>query len=266
LTMKKNENRSTKKIVFAVDDDPSARQHLGRFVAALRSQPMNAVEFSAASRQGGAEGMMTTPVSTSSSASASLTTDNSSWSSLIHVALDEWTCPLCTLKNAPNARSCAACGAPRDASPLEIARLRKRHTSSTQKSTPSAPTSAAAVNASEGYQRATIVAPPPLSPNTEEQIYHHLIVEDEPEDGDQGEVPLHFICPITGDVMEDPVVTVDGLSFERRAIEAHFRTHGAVSPVTLMPLESTTISPNLALRQAIQDWKAAIPVASIAVM
>ena len=53
-------------------------------------------------------------------------------------------------------------------------------------------------------------------------------------------------------VMVDPVVAADGESYERAAMEAWLRDRGAVSPATSLPLESTALVPNHALRNTIQ--------------
>lgn len=49
-------------------------------------------------------------------------------------------------------------------------------------------------------------------------------------------------------MMRDPVVTVDGESYERTAITAWLVQHGAVSPRTGCHLPSADLLPNLILR------------------
>ena len=51
-------------------------------------------------------------------------------------------------------------------------------------------------------------------------------------------VPRSFICPITAEITEDPVVTVDGHSFERAAIEEWFQRR--VSNPATWPLQPKT--------------------------
>lgn len=51
--------------------------------------------------------------------------------------------------------------------------------------------------------------------------------------------PDEFVCPITLEVMQDPVVASDGRSYERRAIERVLKTAqltGAISPISREPL------------------------------
>jgi len=66
----------------------------------------------------------------------------------------------------------------------------------------------------------------------------------------------HFTCPITQELMQDPVMCSDGHSYERCAIEEWInnqRRYGLVaSPRTGAPLESYQVIPNHQLRNAIQ--------------
>jgi hypothetical protein len=61
-----------------------------------------------------------------------------------------------------------------------------------------------------------------------------------------------FRCPITHQLMRDPVLTCDGISFEREAIASWFAKGNTTSPVTGDQLETTQLVPNIALRKAIQ--------------
>jgi hypothetical protein len=62
-----------------------------------------------------------------------------------------------------------------------------------------------------------------------------------------------FICPITSEVMEDPVVDNEGNSYERTAIERWIRTNPC-SPLSRNPLQKEHLRPNLALRHAIAEY------------
>jgi hypothetical protein len=67
-------------------------------------------------------------------------------------------------------------------------------------------------------------------------------------------VPEAFVCPITGEVMVDPVMLSDGWSFERSAAEAWLQT-SAISPLTGERLTSVGIIPNRNLKNAISWWR-----------
>eukprot|EP00750_Incisomonas_marina_P031429 INCI814.1.p1 GENE.INCI814.1~~INCI814.1.p1 ORF type:complete len:892 (-),score=174.59 INCI814.1:1298-3973(-) len=60
-----------------------------------------------------------------------------------------------------------------------------------------------------------------------------------------------FTCPITTEIMVDPVICPEGHSFERAAVEAWLRTH-STNPVTRNPLKPSQLSPNRALKQNIE--------------
>lgn len=66
-------------------------------------------------------------------------------------------------------------------------------------------------------------------------------------------VPVGFVCAITREVMRDPVVTSDGHSYERTAIERWFASGRRTSPRTNVAI-STSVLPNIALRQVIEDY------------
>ena len=70
-------------------------------------------------------------------------------------------------------------------------------------------------------------------------------------------IPPSFECPISFEVMRDPVSTVDGHTFERTEIEAWFAGGHNTNPNTNVVLPSLDLIPNLALRNAIEEWRAA---------
>lgn len=65
-------------------------------------------------------------------------------------------------------------------------------------------------------------------------------------------LPEAFTCPITSELMADPVTTADGFSYEREAIEKWLQDH-TISPLTGAPLKHLELIPNMALRSAIQE-------------
>ncbi|KAL3622291.1 hypothetical protein CASFOL_033702 [Castilleja foliolosa] len=66
-----------------------------------------------------------------------------------------------------------------------------------------------------------------------------------------------FYCPITKEVMVDPVETPSGHTFERVAIEDWLASegNGPFCPLTLEPLDVSMLRPNKTLRQSIEEWK-----------
>ena len=70
------------------------------------------------------------------------------------------------------------------------------------------------------------------------------------------EPPSGAECPLTLDIMVDPVVCADGHTYEREAIEQWLGTSD-VSPKTNEPLAHKHLVPNYALRSMILDWQQA---------
>jgi hypothetical protein len=60
-----------------------------------------------------------------------------------------------------------------------------------------------------------------------------------------------FICPISLQIMRDPVLCSDGYSYERGAIEHWLRSCNR-SPVTNQPVEQAQLPPNHVLRAVIE--------------
>jgi hypothetical protein len=60
-----------------------------------------------------------------------------------------------------------------------------------------------------------------------------------------------WLCPITQDLMRDPVIAADGTCYEREAIETWFAHHDT-SPLTNLPIANKHLKPNDALRCAMQ--------------
>ena len=68
------------------------------------------------------------------------------------------------------------------------------------------------------------------------------------------EIPDAYLCPISLDPMEDPVLVADGHSYERREIVRHFDLGRRTSPLTGAQLPHTHLMPNHALKKAIQAF------------
>ena len=99
-------------------------------------------------------------------------------------------------------------------------------------------------------------------PHAEHHHFHCLIIsfffilvfilhiEQRKEDDD---VPNEYLCPITSEIMEDPVVAADGHSYERTAIEHWFDIGRHTSPKTNEPID-TRLIPNVQLRILIEEY------------
>jgi hypothetical protein len=63
-----------------------------------------------------------------------------------------------------------------------------------------------------------------------------------------------FLCPITMEIMVDPVVAFDGYTYERVAITEWY-TKQNMSPMTGLPVDSKSLLANHTLKSAIISWK-----------
>lgn len=66
-------------------------------------------------------------------------------------------------------------------------------------------------------------------------------------------IPQEFICPITQDLMTNPVICHDGITYEDIAIRQWLVSH-TTSPVTREPLSAFELIPNRALKFAIEEY------------
>ena len=69
-------------------------------------------------------------------------------------------------------------------------------------------------------------------------------------------LPDAYVCPITQELMNDPVFASDGHTYERQAIE-RWIAKNATSPKTGCELEMTMLFPNHAMRGQIREWQEA---------
>lgn len=72
-----------------------------------------------------------------------------------------------------------------------------------------------------------------------------------------GHVPELFLCPISREVMENPVLASDGHVYERSQIESWLQEHDT-SPMTNIAMRPE-VAPVLSLRSEIQDFKQRFP-------
>lgn len=68
------------------------------------------------------------------------------------------------------------------------------------------------------------------------------------------QIPYHFRCPISLELMRDPVTVSTGQTYDRSSIESWVATGNTTCPVTRAPLTDFTLIPNHTLRRLIQEW------------
>jgi hypothetical protein len=67
-------------------------------------------------------------------------------------------------------------------------------------------------------------------------------------------LPENFIDCISCSFFKDPVVTADGQTYERSWIQDWFSRGHTTSPLTNLPLVHTNLTPNIALRNSIEEF------------
>lgn len=82
--------------------------------------------------------------------------------------------------------------------------------------------------------------------------------------------PLYeaFVCPLTKQIMRDPVTLENGQTYERSSIERWFKEcqdngRKPVCPMTGQELRSTELNPSIALRNTIEEWTGRNEIAQI---
>ncbi|KAH6799288.1 hypothetical protein C2S51_035772 [Perilla frutescens var. frutescens] len=67
-------------------------------------------------------------------------------------------------------------------------------------------------------------------------------------------IPNHFLCPISLQLMKDPVTLSTGTTYDRQNIETWIESGKTTCPVTNQVLRNLEPIPNHAIRKIIQDW------------
>ncbi|OMO82575.1 hypothetical protein CCACVL1_11888 [Corchorus capsularis] len=69
------------------------------------------------------------------------------------------------------------------------------------------------------------------------------------------DVPSFFVCPISLEIMKDPVIVSTGITYDRESIEKWlFSGKNTTCPVTKQNISDGELTPNHTLRRLIQSW------------
>ncbi|XWS66562.1 hypothetical protein CRYUN_Cryun05aG0210200 [Craigia yunnanensis] len=72
---------------------------------------------------------------------------------------------------------------------------------------------------------------------------------------DEIDVPPFFLCPISLEIMKDPVTVLTGITYDRESIEKWlFSGKNTTCPVTKQVIADCELTPNHTLRRLIQSW------------
>ncbi|CAL0329139.1 unnamed protein product [Lupinus luteus] len=88
---------------------------------------------------------------------------------------------------------------------------------------------------------------PQITPTLVRELEQLHVSEERP-------VPPFFLCPILQEIMHDPQVAADGSTYEGKAISEWLKNGHETSPMTNLKLSHLHLTPNHALRLAIQGW------------
>ncbi|GKZ00513.1 hypothetical protein MPSEU_001003700 [Mayamaea pseudoterrestris] len=69
------------------------------------------------------------------------------------------------------------------------------------------------------------------------------------------EAPEDFVCPITNEIMQDPVLSKYGHSYERSAIVEWLAAHSNTCPLTRRTMHLSDLITHPTLRAAIRQWQ-----------
>ena len=83
-----------------------------------------------------------------------------------------------------------------------------------------------------------------------------LIVKEDAKKVDPPDYLIDFV--FNCEIIEDPVIAFDGITYNRSEIEEWFKNHD-ISPKTGETLKSKSLIPNISIRNAIEEWKKSNP-------
>lgn len=83
------------------------------------------------------------------------------------------------------------------------------------------------------------------------KLLHHPYVQQKELDAG---VPDEYLCPITREIMKDPVICSDGYTYERAAITSWMAKGKTLSPMTNATLVNKELTPNRSLKMIIQRY------------
>ncbi|CAD8121055.1 unnamed protein product [Paramecium sonneborni] len=65
-------------------------------------------------------------------------------------------------------------------------------------------------------------------------------------------LPEYFVCPITYEIMDEPILLNSGLTYDKNSIQKHFKQNGYFDPITRESIDPLGLIQNIQLQQGIQ--------------
>jgi ABC-type oligopeptide transport system ATPase subunit len=70
----------------------------------------------------------------------------------------------------------------------------------------------------------------------------------------ENSIPPEFLCPISKEIMNDPIIMPDGQTYERAAITEAL-LQNPISPITRQPMNISEAKMNIALKSLIDKYQ-----------
>lgn len=99
------------------------------------------------------------------------------------------------------------------------------------------------------------VAPAAPAKTHEQEVGEKLAARFDELGLDDDDAPEEFMCPITYEIMNDPVIASDGHTYERASVLSWFAKGNMRSPKTGADMTTNTVFPNHGLRSRIIEWR-----------
>lgn len=93
------------------------------------------------------------------------------------------------------------------------------------------------------------------SKSTAIDLSHSSSSSDAGDSSSSDEEPATFCCPISCEIMKDPVLAEDGQTYERDALQRWFTSGNTTSPITRGEISPEIMIPNYALKSLIAGWR-----------
>jgi WD repeat, SAM and U-box domain-containing protein 1 len=74
------------------------------------------------------------------------------------------------------------------------------------------------------------------------------------------EIPHEFLCPITMEIMKEPVLAADGYTYEKEFILSWLKRGNKISPLTGSKLSHDFLQENKSLKILISEFQKTLPL------
>ncbi len=75
-----------------------------------------------------------------------------------------------------------------------------------------------------------------------------------PEKKRKSDIPEYLLCDYSGELMENPVITSEGYTYERDRLAEFTQKNGNIDPVTRYKIDPARIYPNLSIKEATEEF------------